>query len=186
MKISAPRSNSRQLEIFERGDAPLGNHGHIRGLLGGFAEELTAEIFRGRRYKTDSTCDYCPDVVSGSVYFECKACGKSNQTFIYSGRLDKDRAFAADHWLGYAVWSHGVETNRAATAGELRSLFLKQLRGLYVVPFEAIDAICSSKPAEKLNSKYGHSNEPGTLYGSGYRVNLKELQPWLFLSWECE
>lgn len=182
MKISTARSQFSQPTLFDPGDVPLGNHGHIRGVLGNFAEELTAKLFR---HKTDSTCNYCPDVVRGSVYFECKAMGKSNQTFVYAGRLDKDREFAQDHWLGYAVWWHGVDTSRARTVRELQTLFLCELRGLFVVPFEVIDTLCSARPAEKLNSKYGKCG-PGTLYGSGYRLNARELLPWLFLSWEIE
>lgn len=186
MKISAPKNRDSQRQLWAPEDPPLGNHGHVRTVLGDFAEELTAKLFGGRRHKTDSTCGYCPDVVRGTVYFECKAMGRSNQTFIYSGRLEKDREFAGEHWLGYVVWWHAVDTSRAETAGELRALMLSQLRGVFVVPFEAIDTIAAGKPVEPLNSKYGRSNEAGSLYGSGVRISSTELLPWLFAAWEIE
>lgn len=185
MKISAQRSSFQQLDFFQ-GDEPLGNHGTVRNIIGNCAEELTKKVLRLRRHKTDSTCDYCPDLSRGSIYFESKAMGCSNQTFIYTGRLEKDREFAADNWLGYAIWWHSAKTKQAQTVGELRALFHWHLRGLFIVPFEAIETLCDARPIEPLNSKYGRSNEPGTLYGSGYRINARELYPWLFIEWERE
>ncbi len=154
-------------------DEPLGGHAHARNILGYFVEDLTAKLFNGQRYRTDSRCEYCPDVFARGIYLECKAAGRSNQTFIYSGRLEKDRAFSALNELVYVVWHHSAYTKLAETVSELRALFLAKMKAIYVVPFAFIDAICRQLEPEPLNSKYGGTDR--VTYGSGYRINVREL-----------
>jgi len=169
----------RQLRLW---DEPLGNHGHCRTVIGNLAERLTLAFFGGVRHKTDSRVSYCPDVSTNGIYLEVKAAGCSNQTFIYSGRVQKDRNFAKDHPLAYVIWWHAAETKRTQTVFELESLVIKKLRAVFVVPWEDMDSIIRTLPEEKLNSKYGNSDQPGTLYGSGYRINIRSLSPFLLFS----
>lgn len=170
MTLPGYRSNERQPLLW---DEPLGNHGHIRAVIGNLAEQLTAEYLNGFRHKTVSTCAYCPDVSRGtppSEFFESKAAGLSGQTFIYEGRLVKDRAFAALNPLSYVIWHHRAETKQVSTVGELERLVLRMMRKLYVIPFAEVDAICSRRPIEALNSAYGGTDRK--VYGSGYRIPL--------------
>src|SRR5204862_352334 len=150
---------------------PLRGHGHVRTVIGSLAERLTAERLNGVRYRTDSRAEYCPDVKAGSLYLECKAVGQSNQAFVYGGRLLKDRAFARQCSLWYAIWNHAAETKLAATVKELEKLVLATMRGLYLVPFQAIDAVCAALEPEPLNSRYGRS-DTDEAYGSGFRFPL--------------
>lgn len=176
MRISSLRTE-KQLLLFE---PQLGNHGHIRTLIGDLAEELTAEYLGGRRHKTQGTSEYCPDVSRGGVYFESKAVGKTRCAFVYKGRLEKDRAFAQQHPLAYVIWHHLADTTSVTSVPDLRALVLKTLRTVFIVPFSAIDRICRGLSAERLNSKYGNHNDnrPGKMYGSGYRIRLKLLDRW--------
>lgn len=180
--ISGFKSSATQLTLW---DMPLGNHGHVRTVLGDFVEDLTAMLFGGRRHKTDCTKDYCPDVsvVERDLYLECKAAGLSRQTFIYAGRIERDRKFAAHHGLYYAIWHHRARTVLASTVSELQQLFLASMQCIYVVPFAVIDALCKSP--QKLNSKYGHS-DTNPVYGSGYRIRLQDLTPWRLIEWSTD
>lgn len=101
MNISGLKSLERQPLLWAE---PLGGHGHVRHVIGNLVEELTAKLMHGRRHKTQSTMDYCPDVSAplyddgewlNTQYFECKAAGSSNEMFVYKGRLIKDREFVA-------------------------------------------------------------------------------------------
>lgn len=161
-----------QLRLWE---TPLGNHGTVRASLGNFVEILSARMFDAVRFKTNSMVSYCPDVGKpGEWYGECKSAGKSNQTFIYAGRLVKDRKFiAGGNDLYYIVWHHAAETKLAKTERELWALFLANMRAIYVTPFAAIDGICKTLREEKLNSNYGHADNP--IYGSGYRLPIKRI-----------
>lgn len=159
-------------------DPPLddGDHGRVRNVVGALAERLTAELVGGRIHKTDSTASYCPDVSARGVYFESKAVGRSKTAFVYGGRLDKDRQFAASHRLVYVIWHHGADSKLAQTESELEALVLRTMRVLYVVPFAAIDRLCVVP--DKLNSKYGGSDSRPE-YGSGYRIPLMYLSRWI-------
>ncbi len=173
MKLSKPKSTEQQLRFW---DEPLGNHGHVRVVLGDMAEVLTAKFFGGVRYRTDSTADYSPDVVVGNQYLEVKACGLSKQTFIYSGRVQKDEKFSKEHHLAYVIWWHSVKTSRASTVAELQYLFLNNLLGVFIVPWDEIYKLIKTLPEEKLNSHYG---KHGTgQYSSGYRLNITSLLPY--------
>lgn len=167
---------------------PLGNHGHVRTVIGDLVERLTARLVGGRRHKTQSTADYCPDVsatVAGApVYYESKAAGKSRQTFVYAGRLRKDVDFAASHALWYVVWHHHAETKRAATVGGLESLVLAEMRAAFVVPFARFAEICRGRVEEPLNSKYGSSQDRPDTYGSGFRVPIKHLEHYEADGWK--
>lgn len=162
---------------------PLGNHGHARNVIGNLVEQWTAELVGGRRHKTDSRADYCPDVSTANAYFESKAVGRSKTAFIYTGRLEKDKAFAATNRLVYVIWHHCAVTRQATTVAELEALVALHFRCVYVVPFTAIAAICAALKVEPLNSKYGNTNRPE--YGAGYRINLKLLSRWKHAG-QCE
>jgi hypothetical protein len=169
--ISGLKSTERQLLLWER---PLGNHGDVRCVVGDLAETLTARLVGGARHKTDSRAAYCPDVSANGTYFESKAVGRSRTAFVYGGRLDKDRVFAASHRLVYVIWHHGADSKLAATAEQLVALVLRTMRCVYVVPFGAIDRLCSTIKPDRLNSKYGGSDSRPE-YGSGYRIRLSLL-----------
>ncbi len=171
--ISSPKSLEVQGLLWEE---PLRGHGHCRTVIGDLAERLTIRRFGGVRLKTDSRCDYCPDIKWNWQYVECKAVGRTKQAFVYAGRLEKDREFALGHSLVYVIWHHLAETKRATTVQELERLVERNLQALYVVPFEFISALCDVLPIEKLNSKYGrHGSQE---YGSGYRFPLSKLERW--------
>lgn len=161
----------------------LGNHGHVRTVVGALAEKLTAKLVNGKIHKTDSTASYCPDVSSNGTYFESKAVGRSNQAFVYGGRLEKDRVFAAEHRLVYVIWNHAANSKTVGSVSELEGLVFSTMRRLYIVPFAAIDQICSAITPGKLNSKYGGSNERPE-YGSGFRISLSLLDRWVHRRYE--
>lgn len=178
MKVSAASNTDFQSLLFDDyHDVPLTGHGQVRTLLGKWAEWLTVGLFNGKRHKTDSTCDYCPDVSVSGNFIECKAAGRTNQTFVYRGRLDHDWLFARDHPLFYCIWHHATDTKAHATAFSLCREFIATLRGLIVVPFWAFYSIARRRPCEKLNSKYGSSDSNPT-YGAGYRVSFRLLDQW--------
>lgn len=180
-EISGYRSEWTQGTLF---DPLLGNHGHVRTVIGGLMERLTCRLIEGsRRHKTQAR-KYCPDISANGVYYESKAAGRSKQTFIYAGRLEKDRAFHAEHPLFYAVWHHLAKTKEASTVGELEALILKHLQWAAVIPFAEFDWICQTLPEEKLNSAYGPrtGNEAKT-YGSGFRVPVKSLLKFRVKTW---
>ncbi len=151
--------------------------GQARTVLGRVVEEATCELTGGRRHKTRAGVDYCPDVSAGRLFYECKAAGCTNNAFIYAGRLIRDRQFAEEHLLYYAIWHHRAKVGRAADEAELRAMFLANIRGIYIVPFGQIDAICATRPVEILNTAYGRHNEAKD-YGHGYRIPIKMLLPW--------
>ena len=180
MIISKYKSEERQFKLW---DEPLGNHGHVRTVIGELAEELTSNLVKGRRHKTQSNADYCPDVSADGEYFESKVVGRSKTAFVYSGRVEKDRRFVAEgNRLFYVVWSHSADTKQAKFIEELRQIVLANMQAVYVVPFIAIDELCRSSSEEKLNSKYGRSHD-GTLYGSGFRLHLSLLEKWIKDQW---
>jgi hypothetical protein len=156
-------------------EQPIGNHGHVRTTLGDFAEDLTALLFHGTRLRTDSRADYCPDIfVEDGIYLECKTSGLSRQTFVYEGRLNKDREFAASHHLLYVVWCHSLATNESKTIEELKRQFLLSINCIYLIPFSEIDRIALENAPVKLNSHYGHS-DTNPVYGSGYRIPISKF-----------
>jgi hypothetical protein len=163
---------------------PLGNHGHVRTVVGALCERLTCELTGGRRHKTQGTADYCPDVSLAGRYFESKAAGKKGETFVYEGRLAKDRLFAAAFPLSYVIWHHKTDTLRSATVDELEAAVLVAMRAVYVVPFAALDAAALASPVMKLNSGYGQTRHTDKkIYGSGRRVRLGSLAPYKLLQW---
>ena len=179
MQISGIKHRDRTLNLFQPPERPLGNHGHRRTVIGDFVEDLTMTLFRGKRHKTDCTADYCPDISVGDEYLECKAAGRTKQTFIYGGRLKKDQRFSKEHKLTYVVWHHLTDTTTAETVEELERSFLENFVCLYVVPFRYIDTVVQTHcQEEKLNTAYG--KRPGTesTYETGYRINLSLLEPW--------
>lgn len=183
---------TEQLRLF---DPPLDvtDHGYARHVVGELFEELSAIVLGGRRHRTDSRADYCPDIsVDNFMYFnyawctwatriqyyECKACGLSNQFMIYAGRLAKDRRFNQHRHLSYIVWSHSASTKQARTVNELRSLILQKINAAYIVPFNVIDELSASVRQEKLNSAYGASRTNGKVYGSGFRIPLRMIEDY--------
>ncbi len=173
MKISSYKSTEKQAYLF---DQPLGNHGHVRTVAGDLAERLTARYTGGKRHKTQSNAEYCPDVSSDGVdglrYYESKTVGRSKTGFIYAGRLQKDIRFAQQQSLTYVIWHHVADTKEAVTVNYLERLLLHSMRELYLIPFSAIAQACENLTPDRLNSKYGNSDNQDGLYGSGYRLRL--------------
>jgi hypothetical protein len=168
MQLPGFKDASTQLTLW---DEPLGGHGHVRTVIGDFSEQLTVKFLKGRRYRTDCTADYCPDIFACDLFLEVKAAGRSNQTFVYAGRLQRDLEFSLDHPLYYAIWHHGADTKQVHSVYALRCQFLATLRTLYLVPFAEIYAIAQTIKPTSLNSKYGHS-DTNPIYGMGYRLPL--------------
>lgn len=156
-------------------DEPLRGHGHVRTVIGDTVERLVAKAVRGRIFNTQGNVTYCPDVVSGRMFFECKAAGRSRQFFIYAGRLEKDRRFAEENMLWYAVWHHRVDTKTCRTVAELERSIEDGIRSRYLIPFREVSRLCVRE--EKLNSAYGNSGHK--LYGSGFRLSLRDFAHWL-------
>lgn len=188
MKVSGLKS-AEQLRLF---DYPLreGDHGYARHVIGELIEEISAIVLGGYRHRTDSRSDYCPDISVGRNFYECKAAGLSRQTLIYAGRLKKDRRFARRHQLFYLIWHHRAYTKDARSVDELRSLLLQRIQCAYIVPFNAIDAICKSLREEKLcsASAYGLNGRASNkkAYGSGYRLPLKSIQDYRAIEWRID
>lgn len=154
------------------------NHGRCRTAIGQYFEAKTASTFGGTLLRTDSRCDYCPDVEVPDGYLEVKAVGLSNQTFIYDGRLMKDLKFSRRNNLKYVIWRHNVATNSVDNLAELYHQLSLNTLACYVVPFRAIWGLLKDKQPQKLNSKYGRSLENPT-YGAGYRIPLGLLKDWI-------
>lgn len=174
--ISSAKSTEKQPLLW---DEPLRGHGHVRFIIGDLVERLVAERLGGIRRKNDCRCDYCPDVVvDGTRYVECKAVGRSNQVFVYAGRLDKDRRFVElGNDLSYFILRHDVDTLAASTVQQLEAMVVEGTVAMYHMPFAIIDQACSKLPEEKLNSKYGrHGNDQ--CYGSGFRMTLSLFEAW--------
>jgi hypothetical protein len=150
-------------------------------VIGGYFEQRTAELLGGEQHKTDARCDYCPDVSvllqNGRSYFEVKAVGRSKQAFVYAGRLVKDRRLAQLHPLTYILWGHTLATQDYETVAELLLDLPELTLGYYRIPFADFDRLLSSRPLEKLNSRYGGSTS-NPLYGSGYRIHLSALKAY--------
>ena len=175
MRISLAKA-APQPVLFDREEyiSIRGNHGLVRTVIGDFFEDLTATKFNGKRHRTDARCDYCPNVSNSEGYLEVKATGRSNQTLIYAGRLEKDLAFSNSNSLKYVIWSHSVATSQLDTVAQLRRKLAKSIRAVYVVPFLEIYRICKLVRETPLNSAYGHS-DTNPIYGSGYRISLNQL-----------
>lgn len=184
---------------------PIISHAYVRNHLGELVEILLAKLLGGRRFSTDSRTSYCPDIAvplhrspvpiptyqhrhALTAFIECKAAGRSNQTFIYSGRLEKDKAFSEENLLLYGIWHHATPTKEAATTQELEALFLYHTRSIYLLPFSSVYALAQTLPIEKLNSKYYHPKKNEATYGQGYRLPIKQLvnYPHVRLSWKTE
>lgn len=211
MIISPLKTSYQQGRLFPE---PIGNHGHVRYVLGNLAERLTAKLLGGNLHK-DATGYYCPDVsvsfkcpdvpdwfvdayksaglieqdyqprqMTKSIYLEVKASGKSGQTFVYSGRLEKDLDLTMEgHILWYAIWQHGVDTKQAETVQDLQDLFLCNLRAFYLVPFEVIYILAQQAGEVPLNGSYGkHSAEK--IYNSGYRITMSKLANWKLIDFQ--
>lgn len=172
MALPGFKSDDEQGSLWER---PLTGHGSCRASLGDFAERLTARILHGRRYRTDSRCNYCPDVFALGAWFEVKTAGRNNESFVYQGRLEKDRRFAEQRQLYYVIWHHAADTKACLTHADLRRSFLMSLKAVYVLPFAEVDAVAQSVTVTKLNSKYGKS-DTNPVYGAGYRLPIKMLK----------
>lgn len=153
----------------------MGNHGLIRTVIGNFFEDATAQHVNGARHRTDSRCDYCPDVSNSDSFYEVKAVGRSKQVLIYRGRLQKDLIFASTHKLFYCIWHHSVLTTELETVLELKRSLLNSNPIAYVVPFSEVYRVCKSIEVTPLNSKYGGSNSRAQ-YGSGYRVPISKFK----------
>jgi hypothetical protein len=190
MRISPIKSGWIQPPLFDPGILLRGS-GHVRTIVGETVERLTLELTGGRRHRTSGRLgDYCPDVslIAGErvQYLECKAAGRNRETFVYSGRLEKDRAFVAGgRSLAYLIWHHRAETKTVDTVEALRALIFAELRAVYLVPFPELDRIAMSCPVEPLNSGYG--KKPGCatanrVYGSGYRIRLRSLEPFRIMT----
>lgn len=165
-------------------EVPMGGHAVARNVIGDLCERLTARMVGGVRHKTDARFAYCPDVSARGVYYESKAAGRGNQTFVYGGRLDKDREFARQHRLVYVVWRHGARTLECGTVEELERMVLATMKRAYVVPFAVVDAACAVMVPDRLNSAYGGSDERPE-YGSGYRLPLRLFDRWVHRTYEC-
>lgn len=192
MRISGLKSAERQLLLWER---PLAGPGGVRNAVGDLMERLTAIWVGGVHHKTQSNCDYCPDVsgpyydvtdedmggenFTGTQYYESKGAGRAGNTFIYGGRLAKDREFVASgRRLTYVIWHHRATTAGMETHEQVERAVLASLQAVYVVPFIVIDEICRLITPVPLNSKYGGSDKRPE-YGSGYVIRLALLEPWL-------
>lgn len=175
MLISGFKSTEVQNFLYEEA---LRGHGHVRTVVGDLMERLTAAMVCGRRHKTQSNVDYCPDVScidsTGVRYFESKAAGMSKQVFIYEGRILKDREFVKQgNRLDYVIWHHLADTKKASTVQELETLLYASLQCVWTVPLVEIDRICSGLTVENLNSNYGGTDRK--TYGSGFRIPLSLL-----------
>lgn len=120
-------------------------------------------------------------------YIESKVVGKSKQAFIYTGRLEKDRAFVkAGYTLWYGILHHLANTKSVQTVEELRRHVLDSIQSVYLIPFPLLSDICSTLKVEPLNSAYyGPAGTQGAVknYGSGFRISLKLLEVFKLWSW---
>lgn len=192
VKISTARKPSKQLWLFNVDDYRSTllvdgsvNHGLVRTVIGNYYEDKTAKLFQGTVHRTDSRCDYCPDVSACNKFYEVKAVGNSGQAFIYAGRLVKDIRFAEDHALYYCIWRHSVKTQLVNTVAELKAKLATSTLGYMLVPFSDVLMLCRASQVTKLNSKYGGSDS-NPRYGSGYRISVSKLAQYCIRSEEHE
>ncbi len=172
---SLPHIKREQYRLFAE---PLGNHGTVRTTLGDFAETMVAKLIGGRRYRTDSTALYCPDIVVRGYtidkYFEVKSVGRTRESLIYAGRLVKDSVFAETNELYYVFCCHSVDSKMCSDDFELKCMFLATLDKIIIAPFESVYTAAKMSDVTPLNTNYGWSNG-SKLYGSGYRLPIKRL-----------
>lgn len=180
MKLPALKHPKRQLTLWE---TPLGNHGSVRYFVGDLIEEMSANLLGGVRYKTDSTCEYCPDVRAAGLFVECKGVGQSGQAFIYKGRLERDEAFSRQHPLAYLIWHHDAKPSEFTTVEQLRRSLPDHLKATYLIPFPAIKELCTAAKEYRLNTVYGRTREYPTVYGTGYRFPISRLSPFRMIDW---
>lgn len=180
MTVSGPKCIDQQAALW---DMPIRSPAQVRNIIGDLAERLTVELTGGVRHKTDSTADYCPDVVDGDDYFESKAAGRSRITFVYGGRLHKEDLFTLQiKRLWYVVWHHTAKTTGIGTVEALEKLVLVSMKAVYVVPFPKVLEVCGRLKVEKLNSGYGGTDRK--TYGSGYRIPLRLLEDFILARYE--
>lgn len=185
MKISrTSRRTHSQLSLF---DTRLRGHGSARYASGEFYENLTASVFGGVRHVCDSRMDYCPDVSIGEhIFLECKSVRRGSTVLIYEGRLHKDWKFALTNHLFYVVWCHDVR--RACdfeTVEDLHAALLLKTLWCAVIPFDEIWRLCSIHKRKVINTRYGKSSNSG-LYGAGYTIPVKCVEPWRLLDWHVD
>jgi hypothetical protein len=169
--LKLPNVKREQLRLFAE---PLGNHGTVRTTLGDFAERLVAKLLNGQRYKTDSRCKYCPDVKAMGKFFEVKAVGRTRESLIYEGRLEKDLLFSQTNELYYVFCCHSVDSKVCRDSFELQCMFMATLGSIVVAPFESVYEAAMMSEVTRLNSSYGHS-DTNKVYGAGYRLPMKRL-----------
>jgi hypothetical protein len=187
-------------------DRPIYNMGTCRTVLGDLIETLTAKIFNGQRHKTDSRCDYCPDIsipreIYGRpnptwcflppgrrnryqsqdlVYFECKGCGKNGDCITYKGRLAKDVAFAKRHQLYYCIWHH--KTTCHISTGNLEAS-TRQLIDSFLLSVKGVyilpltEIVRLAAVSPQLTfSSKIYGDSGNPKYKHGYRLRLKDIK----------
>ena len=176
MKVNHRTVDDRQQGVLFDPQHLVGSMGRARYIIGRVVEELSAERLNGVRHLTDSRCEYCPDVTADGRFYECKAVGKSNQLFVYKGRLEKDSVFDQHHDFSYIIWKHNFSVETQLTVTELENGIRQSIQAVYIVPFRTIRNALLSKPLVKLNSNYGGGKKE--VYGSGYRCALSEFEEY--------
>lgn len=173
MLLSPPIKRRPQRFIFNKDEyTTVDSMGFARYTIGRLAERLTkATLPFSKIHKDISGYDYCPDISWLGAYYEVKAVGKSNQLFIYKGRLENDIKLHEQREFFYLIWRHGAGVVLGETSAELKKKIITTLKALYIIPFSVVLKSCVERAEIKLNSNYGHSLT-NKLYGSGYRMAL--------------
>lgn len=148
-------------------------------VVGDFFEEATAVLSRGRRFVTDSGCEYCPDVsVNGHrLFVESKASGRGNRIILYSSRLKREDEWAVNNraTIEYYIWRHKFysrlyDTDEAARAGLAASTY-----EVVIVPMAILHKLAKESPAKPINRK----GPEGYVYGWQLPVrNLLDTHGW--------
>lgn len=142
--------------------------------IGDFFEEASAVLFKGKRFQTDSSCEYCPDAIAkdGATFIESKASGRSNRIILYKSRIECERKWAENHEAGivYCVWRHRLWCQKVGTKIEVLEELAKTAHEVLVIPMSVLHLELGKVPPRQIN-KYGRkSADKGYLMGWRFPV----------------
>lgn len=150
-----------------------------RNYMGDLFEELTVDLVGGKRLKTDSTKDVCPDIqIEDNLFAESKSIGCSGAIIVYQCRLEKDLEFLAETGaqMHYVLWHHSCRITEGAPLGDLRTLALTKVRSVTVIPLPALAEILKQSPLITLNKKCRNRGYGAYGYTDGYRIPYAKVR----------
>lgn len=161
-------------------DRPIASMAQTRNLCGRFFELLTVAVFRNSQlHKTDSRCDYCPDVSCSLGYVESKSVGQTGQIIVYRHRLLKDQRLEVP--LYYCIWRHCLRVAGYRWQMDLWQGLAESIDSAVLLPLATLHMELLRTPLRILNrgrkTPDGHRLGYGSNgYGKGYSVPYATLR----------